>query len=32
MVPLIGMAVVVVWVDLVSNLWTLVPHPEVVRV
>ncbi len=27
LVPVIGMAVVVVWVGLKSNLWTLVPHP-----
>jgi MFS-type transporter involved in bile tolerance (Atg22 family) len=32
LVPVIGMAVVVVWVGFKSNLWTLVPHPVAARV
>ncbi len=32
LVPVIGMAVVVVWVGVRTNLWTLVPHPATAQV
>jgi MFS family permease len=32
LVPVLGMAVAVAWIAAKSDLWTLVPHPEVVRV